>query len=130
MKSRYLKILIVVGACLLALITVQVIWMADAWKLKNNQFDKDVTTVLKNVADEFEYDLFCVELFANIEINPGEGINLMRMNWSTDSSGARNWSGQELSVPFLYKGENDTLTPFENGLKFRFPATIQLSAKT
>lgn len=129
MKERYVKILVFVGCSLLALIAVQIVWMTDAWKLKNKEFDKTVTTVLTELSTNFEDDLFCNEVFTNIELNAGEGISLSRKAWDRDTSGNKVWSNEnDQMLPFLYKDQNDTLISF-SGLKLNYPATIQLVAK-
>ncbi|MCB0736589.1 MAG: HAMP domain-containing histidine kinase [Bacteroidetes bacterium] len=128
MKGKYVKILVVVGICLVALITVQVIWMVDAWNLKNKEFDKQVADELKNLSVDFEEYLFCNEVFTNVELQAGEGINLTRNSWSIDSSGNKTWNNKALAVPFLNEGENDTIFSY-NGLKLNYPANIQIVAK-
>lgn len=126
-KNKYSFILTVVSLCVLALIVVQVLWMRNVLELKNEQFDRDAQIALDALAADFDDDIFCNELFTNIKLNPGQGLQLFHKEWYQDSSGLKFWKNDEPSdTVSFYLSDRDNLLQTYRDLKFRYPATVQV----
>lgn len=115
-----------VGVCVCALLAVQIVWMKDALKLKEDQFNRNAETALSEFAYTFEEDIFCSELFTNIKLNSGDAARFVLGKWS-DSSGV-DIDPESEGLSFYYRDSEDKLNSYGD-LKFRYPATVQVMLK-
>ena len=129
-KSKHFSALLVVAISVCALIVVQVIWMTDSLRLKKEFFREETEQALAEFAQEFEDNLFCYELFTNVKLNRGEGLELRQTPWSYDSAGNKTWVDREFAenLRLYIDTGDDSLIAFE-GLKFNYPVTVQLMVK-
>lgn len=129
LKNKYISALFLVGVCVIALIAVQLMWISDAFTLKHQQLQKEIKSALPQVAIDFEDALFCHELFTNVKINPGEGLQLLQKQWKTDSTGKNIWQSNAQDTINLYHSNADESLQTFDGLKFYYPSTIQIVIK-
>lgn len=103
--------------------------MRDASILRNDQFNQSAQTALTKVASDFNDDIFCNEVFTNINFQPGEGLELFQRAWTTDEDGRRVWKADSSkNVEFYLEDYDGNLLTYEN-LKFRYPANVQVMMK-
>lgn len=103
--------------------------MRDASILRNDQFNQSAKTALTTVASDFNDDIFCNEVFTNINFQPGEGLELFQRNWTLDEEGRRVWNtDSSKNVEFYLEDYDGNLLTYDN-LKFKYPATVQVMMK-
>lgn len=105
--------------------------MLDALVLKNQHFDQNAKAALLELADDFDDDIFCSELFTNVKFNPGEGLQFFQKDWEreSDSSRQRVWTdGDGKPLNFYLKDDNGELLSYDD-LKFNYAATVQVMLK-
>lgn len=112
-----------------ALIVVQILWMRDALILKDHQFDQNAQNALNSLANDFNDDIFCSELFTNVKFNAGEGMQFLQKKWFRNELGDKTWiADSSKSLSFYYLDEDNELINYSD-LKFNYPATVQVLLK-
>jgi len=132
MKKRNVQIiLILLTGSMLAIVIAQLLWVSDAFRLKDANFRNQVDAALKEVNILLEDRFTSISTFNKIQLQPGESIILVQSNsdstLDTVSQFIRNYTYTDTN--FAYKKMSSPLaTTVELNLKYHYlPDSVNLS---
>lgn len=130
MGQGNLKYLItMVAIALLGLIGVQLFWVKHAYALREEQMNRQVTTILARTAKQVEQKTTCFELFGKLYVKPHQGFYVAKQEWGNNGDFVPTQEHAPDSMQMFFVDEdNDSLYNFNN-IKFNHPLEAEVLMK-
>jgi two-component system, OmpR family, phosphate regulon sensor histidine kinase PhoR len=129
MKNRKFGFLILIFSfAIVGLLWIQYYWINSLYELRNEDFNKNINGILEDAVTGLEESYYCIDFFADININGGDGLYIMKHKWN--ESGyinpiVENNVRDTISTYLWFRNYSDTLLSFSD-MKFSMPAKVQL----
>jgi two-component system phosphate regulon sensor histidine kinase PhoR len=118
-----------VSVALTALIGIQLFWVRHAYALREEQMNRQVTTILSHTAKQVEQKTTCFELFGKIYIKPHQGFYVAKQQWrgQGDFVPVQEHAPDSMRM-FFVDEDNDSLYNFNN-IKFNHSLEAEVLMK-
>jgi two-component system phosphate regulon sensor histidine kinase PhoR len=129
-KQHFNWVILLLAVGIVALISVQLYWVNNAFRLREQEFKHSAVTGLEKAARQIENDITCFEIFSKTYIKPGEGIYMLKHKWKDENFLSPDTMNLDtIDLNYLYSGKKDTSLYNFSNLMFNNPATAEVTVR-